>query len=126
MVRTDAVTAGELTALRRNSTDTLDELERQLAALVAATEGANTDDEHDPEGATIAFERAQLVESIAVTRRRLSDLDAAASRLASGTYGVCEACGRPIGDQRLAARPATRTCVDCAGSGRRTGRGATS
>ncbi|MGB6582011.1 MAG: TraR/DksA C4-type zinc finger protein [Streptosporangiaceae bacterium] len=31
---------------------------------------------------------------------------------------MCERCGRPIGEDRLAARPAARTCIDCAG-GRR-------
>jgi DnaK suppressor protein len=29
-------------------------------------------------------------------------------------YGICETCDRPIGAERLAARPAARTCIDCA------------
>ena len=32
----------------------------------------------------------------------------------AGIYGICETCGRPIAPERLAARPATRTCIDCA------------
>jgi len=31
-----------------------------------------------------------------------------------GVYGICETCGRPIAPERLAARPAARTCIDCA------------
>jgi RNA polymerase-binding transcription factor DksA len=29
-------------------------------------------------------------------------------------YGICEQCGRPIHPDRLAAIPATRTCIRCA------------
>jgi RNA polymerase-binding transcription factor DksA len=49
------------------------------------------------------------------TRQRLADLDLALQRLGAGTYGVCEFCARPIPAERLAARPAARTCVGCAG-----------
>jgi DnaK suppressor protein len=41
----------------------------------------------------------------------LVELDAAAERLERGTYGTCQACGRPIGDERLEAMPAARFCV---------------
>ena len=34
------------------------------------------------------------------------------ARLANGSYGICEACGKPIGAARLAARPATRFCIE--------------
>ncbi|MDQ1644927.1 MAG: hypothetical protein QOJ50_1111, partial [Cryptosporangiaceae bacterium] len=38
----------------------LSDLSADLAGLIAAGESVATDDEHDPEGTTIAFERAQL------------------------------------------------------------------
>ncbi|MBV9369190.1 MAG: TraR/DksA C4-type zinc finger protein, partial [Frankiales bacterium] len=38
-------------------------------------------------------------------------------KLNAGTYGVCEICGRPISPERLQARPATKTCIDCASRG---------
>jgi RNA polymerase-binding transcription factor DksA len=44
----------------------------------------------------------------------MADRDAARARLAAGRYGTCERCGQPIGDERLAARPAARQCVRCA------------
>lgn len=97
------------------------ETEQRLAALsgtfsdiVAASESSNADDEHDPEGHTIAFERSQVGALIAQARERLAELDAAAARLESGSYGICERCGRPIAPARLAARPVARTCVGCA------------
>jgi DnaK suppressor protein len=90
------------------------ELDRSFADIAASVDTANTDDEHDPEGATLAFERAQVVSLLAEARARLDALDAAAARIDQGTYGVCERCGGPIGDERLAALPGARRCVDCA------------
>jgi RNA polymerase-binding transcription factor DksA len=89
-------------------------LEADFAALVAAAEDSNADDEHDPEGATIGFERAQLAAVLDATRRRLAALDAALDRVRSGGYGTCERCGGPIGAERLAALPATTRCRACA------------
>ena len=94
--------------------DHVRDLERQHADIVAAARDANADDEHDPEGATIAFERQQVAALLDAARRRLADVDAALERRRTGSYGVCEVCGRPIPAERLAARPSARTCVACA------------
>ena len=87
-------------------------------AVVAASRDTNADDEHDPEGATIAFERSQIGAVIAQTRRHLTETDEALARLEAGSYGVCERCGAPIGSGRLEARPAARLCITCASSSR--------
>ena len=79
--------------------------------------GVATDDEHDPEGATIAFERAQLASLADQARNHLAELDEALDRLRQGRYGQCVQCGKPIGAERLAARPAARTCIACASAG---------
>ncbi len=89
-------------------------LTREFDEVVAASQASNADDEHDPEGATIAFERQQVVALLEQARRRLADVDAALRAVEAGTYGICETCGRPIAAERLAARPAARTCIDCA------------
>lgn len=90
-------------------------LHRDLAEIIASSAGANADDEHDPEGATIAFERAQLSALVEQAETRLAELAAAQQRLQDGSYDRCERCGGPIGEQRLLARPAARHCVRCAG-----------
>lgn len=90
------------------------ELRRQLDQLIQASVGANADDEHDPEGSTIAFERAQLRSLLAAAERRLAEIDRTVAGLAAGTYGRCERCGQPIGAERLEARPSATTCVTCA------------
>jgi len=85
-----------------------------LAEIVDASANANLDDEHDPEGATVAFEREQTAAWLERAREQLVELDAALARFAAGTYGTCEQCGATIPVERLEAQPATRTCVVCA------------
>ena len=108
-----------LTALRAAATARLAALDRSFADVVAGAEGANTDDEHDPEGATIGFERAQVAALVARAEAALREVDAALARLDAGTYGVCERCGRALPAGRLAARPTAATCVGCAPTARR-------
>ncbi|GAA2237263.1 TraR/DksA C4-type zinc finger protein [Rarobacter faecitabidus] len=87
--------------------------EAELAGLMAASRDSNADDEHDPEGATIGFERAQASSVAEGMRMRLAEIDAALGRLDAGTYGRCERCGRAIAPARLAARPFATLCLDC-------------
>jgi DnaK suppressor protein len=89
-------------------------LHRDHAGLIQASESANADDEHDPEGATIAFEREQLVSIMARVRRAVTDLRAALIDLDEGRYGVCVGCGKPIDPARLEVRPQARSCIRCA------------
>jgi DnaK suppressor protein len=88
-------------------------LSAQLAGIVETASASSGDDEHDPEGQTIAFDRAQVAALLAAARRELAEIEAARGRVAAGTYGVCARCGRPITPERLEARPAARTCVTC-------------
>src|SRR5277367_6521247 len=92
------------------------DLERDFAAIVAcAADGsAGSDDEHDPEGATVAFERQHIAALIFLEREQLRAIDAALAKIDRGTYEICDMCGGPIGAERLAARPASLTCVRCA------------
>ena len=83
------------------------------AGVVAASRDTNADDEHDPEGATIAFERSQVAALATQVEHHLAEIDAALMRVASGTFGACERCARPIARARLEARPTARTCVGC-------------
>jgi RNA polymerase-binding protein DksA len=89
-------------------------LERDFANIVAASQAANADDEHDPEGATIAYERQHVVSLLEQAREHLAAIDEALARLDEGGYGRCEGCGQPIAPERLAARPTATRCVACA------------
>jgi len=98
------------------------ELDTSFTAIADSVDTANVDDEHDPEGATLAFERAQVVSLLGEARARLDALDDAMVRIDAGTYGTCEQCGGAIGVERLAARPDARRCIECASVGARPGR----
>ena len=89
-------------------------LTRDFTGIVDASADSNADDEHDPEGSTIAFERSQVGALIQQAERRIAEIEAARARVDAGTYGRCEVCGEPIADDRLEARPVARTCVGCA------------
>ncbi len=82
--------------------------------IVEATSDVATDDEHDPEGHTIAWERQQIAALLDETGITLTEIEAAEQRLADGLYGTCTTCGRKIAAERLDALPATPTCIDCA------------
>jgi DnaK suppressor protein len=107
-----------LLAERERARERVAALEREFAGLAEAASAAGTDDEHDPEGATLAFERQHAAALLEGAREQVAAVDAALRRLATGRYGVCDRCGRPIGAERLAARPAAPTCIRCAGSRR--------
>jgi DnaK suppressor protein len=108
-----------LIAERVTTTARIAALERDWQDIVDASRSVATDDEHDPEGATIAFERAQLETLIGQARHQILELDDAIGRLQGGSYGRCEECGRPIAPERLEVRPTARTCIDCAARRRR-------
>ena len=103
--------AARLSALREETLAAVGELGLRIDAVTAARADANTDDEHDPEGATIAFERSQYEALRSAARARLADIDAALERLAARTYGCCVVCGTPIPESRLQARPFAATCL---------------
>jgi DnaK suppressor protein len=93
---------------------------RQVSALRTAIEQMRdarsltfADDEHDPEGSTVSLDQARDTALLTSTERSLAELVAAQLRLASGTFGSCERCARPIPGERLLARPEARWCVPC-------------
>jgi DnaK suppressor protein len=101
---------------REQALSQIAELDREFAAIVAsAADGsAGSDDEHDPEGATVAFERQHIAALLAQARAHVDAIDAALRKVDAGVYEICNTCGGPIGAERLAARPAALTCIDCA------------
>jgi DnaK suppressor protein len=89
-------------------------LDRSLHDLRDARSGGDADDEHDPEGPTLSSEWSRMSGLDASFRGQLTATAAALERVADGTYGTCSRCGRPIGFDRLEARPAADLCIECA------------
>ncbi len=109
-------------ALRAAVLEQIDQIDEQITSLtrsfddiVAANEQANTDDEHDPEGTTIAFERSQVSALLGQARDDRASLRRALDRIDDDTgYGVCIDCRAFIGVDRLLALPAATRCIRCA------------
>ena len=103
-----------LTAERARTEYRIAALEAEFIDLVDAGTGTNIDDEHDPEGATIAYERAQVSALLHQAQDDLAALDLALERVDNGTAQTCESCGGSIALERLLALPTTRQCIRCA------------
>jgi DnaK suppressor protein len=101
-------------------------LERERMRLLDLKENlteATEDEEHESPGDPSAgghiadagselFERSRDLSIVEDLDAQLADIEHATARLTNGSYGTCEACGRPIDPERLAARPATRFCLE--------------
>ena len=90
-----------------------DGLQREQEEATSDTAGElSSFDQHPGDSGTETFEMEKNVSLLEQVEYELSEIDAAFQRLERGEYGKCQACGRPIGDARLEAMPATRFCVE--------------
>jgi len=94
------------------------QLSSELQQLKAEEKSADEQREGSPfgkreEGATEAFE----LEKRMILERRLTDalaeVERALKKYESGTYGICDLCGRPIEPARLEALPQANLCIGC-------------
>ena len=69
-------------------------------------------DQHQADLGTETFEREKDLSILERIEAELHDVEYALQRLDDGTYGTCEACGKPIADARLDAIPAARLCLE--------------
>lgn len=100
-----------LLAVARETEELLRNIGADIESIVEARRDSNNDDEHDPEGATLAYERSQADALRAGALDRLDGVEKALARLDDGTFGLCEVCGEPIAGGRLAARPWATRCM---------------
>lgn len=84
----------------------LDESQQESVSALSSV------DQHPADLATNTFERTKELSIADQLRREIEEVDRAVERLEDGSYGRCEACGEAIGDERLEARPAARTCAE--------------
>ena len=79
-------------------------------------------DQHQADLGSETFEREKDLSILEQVEAELAGVEHALSRLDDGSYGTCESCGQPIGDDRLEAMPAVRFCVDCQATAEREAR----
>jgi DnaK suppressor protein len=90
---------------------------RATATALELTEDGGSQDMADEdgfgEGDTLNVERDRLVVVASEAQARVVEIDAALARVEAGTYGLCEACGKPIPHARLEVLPEATLCVSC-------------
>jgi DnaK suppressor protein len=90
-----------------------DGLQREQEDATSETGGElSSFDQHPGDSGTETFEMEKNVSLRDQVEEELVEIEAAFQRLERGGYGRCQACGRPIGDERLEAMPAARFCVE--------------
>ena len=97
--------------------DRLEQLRDEVAARIADEQAGDSAelshlDQHPAELGTETQQREQDQSLLEQLQGELADLEDAYAHLDAGTYGRCEVCGRPIGEERLQAIPAARRCAD--------------
>lgn len=81
-------------------------------AQEAAQRELSSVDQHPAEQASETLEREIDATVLQRTEFELVEIEQALQRIEDGRYGLCEVCGKPIGDGRLEAMPAARYCVE--------------
>jgi RNA polymerase-binding transcription factor DksA len=76
-----------------------------------ATSELSSLDQHQADAGTETFEREKDLSILEQIEAELGDIEHALHRLDEGTYGLCEADGKPIPEERLEALPAARLCL---------------
>lgn len=74
-------------------------------------------DEESGEGDTLSVERQKDLQLSENARHEVEEIDHALAKFELGTYGLCEASGEPIPEERLEALPATRVRVEYKAAG---------
>ncbi|MDR1702195.1 MAG: TraR/DksA family transcriptional regulator [Sporomusaceae bacterium] len=70
-------------------------------------------DNHSADLASETFERSKDLGLKDNEKFLLSSVERALEKIAGGTYGVCETCGREISRARLEALPWAAECIEC-------------
>ena len=90
-----------------------DGIQREQDDVIADAGGElSSVDQHPGDSGTETFEMEKNVSLLEQVDDELLEVEAAVQRLEGGSYGSCQVCGQPIGDERLEAMPATRFCVE--------------
>ena len=100
-----------IAVLRDQLHDERARLRDQLAQLGYGSDAALDFDENFADSGQVTAERGEVDALVGSLRDTLSDIDNALAKIDAGTYGLCEECGKPIGEPRLEAMPAARLCI---------------
>ena len=101
----------ELMAEMMRLRNEIESSEQSLVGLMRDSGDGAGDDQADTGAKNITREHEMALAHNA--REMLDQTERALERLATGTYGLCETCGNPIGKARMQAFPRATLCVEC-------------
>jgi len=101
----------ELTRLQAE----LDEIERRTARMDESDRASELSayEDHPADLASETFEREKDLAIGESVEHLLHKVISALEKIERGTYGLCDACGRPIKKARLKALPFATLCLEC-------------
>jgi RNA polymerase-binding protein DksA len=102
-----------LLAERERVLGEISELEAELSISLEDSSGESPYDQHMAETAGATLDREIDLSLQDNARGTLAQVDRALEKLEEGTYGICDKCGKPIGEGRLEIAPYSALCVDC-------------
>jgi RNA polymerase-binding protein DksA len=90
------------------------DLAAEAEALASEREPGDTQfDEESGEGDTLNVERERDLALSASATQAVEEIDRALRRMDTGSYGICERCGKKIAVARLEALPFAALCIEC-------------
>ena len=107
--------------LRKRLEERRAEIESDMSYMAAEMRsiGIDQDEENGSLGNHIADDGSNVAEAERIVtvsedlQRILAQVNAALERMSDGTYGTCQRCEKPIGEERLEAFPYVAYCIEC-------------
>ena len=93
--------------------DQLDELIEEAIKTVSGMTNLKDTFPDPTDRAALETDRNFLLRIRDRERKLIEKIKEALDRIDNGTFGICEVCGRDIGEERLKVRPVTTRCIDC-------------
>ncbi|HEX2180214.1 MAG TPA: TraR/DksA C4-type zinc finger protein [Actinomycetota bacterium] len=103
-------------ALLGQRAELLDQLQTEAQAFSSSESEIASDirsDENPAEAGTATFEREKHLSIANNVQDLLEKSSKALDKIAQGSYGICEVCGKPISPERLKALPHALMCIEC-------------
>jgi len=101
--------------LKRKLSHNVDHLEREALKNdgQVANELSDLPVDHLADRGTDNFAKDLMISVLQNSHGEICDIDDALERIETGTFGICEACGKRIPKARLKALPFARFCIKC-------------
>ena len=103
----------KLEYFRRLLQDQLDELIDEALKTVNGMTNLKDTFPDPTDRAALETDRNFLLRIRDRERKLIEKIKEALDRIDNGGFGVCEVCGKEIGEERLMARPVTTLCIEC-------------